>query len=360
MIFDLISSSIFDDHNNNNEEQPHIIKQTNQSFDTSSTLDSTTNDYTEEEANDDGDEENEQNNNSKQNQYQQMTMYISEKDYGLKVCNQWSNPPYNQFYVRGYDYLTSHKKVASGPYIFPSRGVEIFQCTDSSNLKNIGSNTNLFQGRLRDVPTLILNFQLTFGVLIFYYEIPERFLPYLKAGDRGNDGAATKSNEGEEDQEEHTKKFNQLQEQINQMSSPSDKAVCHFLMCDDDTYRTSKFKLIPKIENGPWIVKTTVPNTPAIIGNKLPVSYIYNNKGDNTNNNNNAPYLEIDLDIGSSATAHAILSLCISYASSLTIDLGFVIQGDDNTELPEQMLIGTRIHHIDPYAAPSYPHDSSL
>jgi hypothetical protein len=39
----------------------------------------------------------------------------------------------------------------------------------------------------------------------------------------------------------------------------------------------------------------------------------------------------------------------------LTIDLGFVVQGDTNDELPEQMLTAARLHGIDPLNASSLP-----
>jgi hypothetical protein len=37
-------------------------------------------------------------------------------------------------------------------------------------------------GHLREIPTFIINFRLPWGVLLFYNEIPERFLPFVKAG----------------------------------------------------------------------------------------------------------------------------------------------------------------------------------
>jgi hypothetical protein len=49
------------------------------------------------------------------------------------------------------------------------------------------------------------------------------------------------------------------------------------------------------------------------------------------------------------------LSVARSYTQSLTIDLGFVVQGNAADELPEQMLIGARLHGIDPLNAPQLP-----
>ena len=40
--------------------------------------------------------------------------------------NCWSEPVYNEFRVRGKDYLTDRLKVTSGPFLFPLRGVDMF------------------------------------------------------------------------------------------------------------------------------------------------------------------------------------------------------------------------------------------
>ena len=65
--------------------------------------------------------------------------------------------------------------------------------------------------------------------------------------------------------------------------------------------------------------------------------------------------MEADLDIVASSAARGILSVTRTYTQVLTIDLGFVVQGNTNDELPEQMLVGTRLHGIDPLTAPPYP-----
>merc|ERR1712076_203956 len=66
-------------------------------------------------------------------------------------------------------------------------------------------------------------------------------------------------------------------------------------------------------------------------------------------------YLEADLDIAASSAARGILSVARTYTQVLTLDLGFVVQGNTEDELPEQMLLGCRLHGVDPLSAPSYP-----
>lgn len=255
---------------------------------------------------------------------------------GVKVgsdeyYNCWSDPAHDLFSVRGKDYLSSwsREKVSSGPYMFQSRGVELFMCNDECP-QNIASNTKILNGHLREVPTFLINFRLPFGVFVLYYEIPERFISFLEA--RYEEGKASK----------HI---------IKKMSSmtPSERAICRFFM-GDDNHRNSTLKLIPRIVDGPWIVKRTVPSKPAIVGNKLPVSYYYHPQ-----QRNKHLCFEVDLDITSSSAARAILGVVQSYTKSLTIDLGFVIQGNTADELPEQMMAGTRLHQIDTTKAPSFP-----
>ena len=45
--------------------------------------------------------------------------------------------------------------------------------------------------------------------------------------------------------------------------------------------------------------------------------------------------------------AGKILSVVQGYAANLVIDLGFVAEGrEPNSELPEQLLAGLRLHHM--------------
>ena len=101
---------------------------------------------------------------------------------------------------------------------------------------------------------------------------------------------------------------------------------------------------------GPWVVKRVVGGKPAIVGNKLPITYTYQPP-----ENGLCEYLEADLDIVSSAAARNILAVVRSYTQVLTIDLGFVVQGNKEDELPEQMMMGLRLHGLDPLTAELLP-----
>jgi hypothetical protein len=117
----------------------------------------------------------------------------------------------------------------------------------------------------------------------------------------------------------------------------------------DDNYKNNRLKLIPNVSEGPWVVRNLVTGTPTIIGKKLPTTYKYVPKEGHLQD-----FLECNLDVGnSSKTAQKIVSVCRRYLASLTIDIGFVIEGTTEEELPEEMMGSIRIHQIDSLKAPA-------
>ncbi|CAN0860444.1 Protein ENHANCED DISEASE RESISTANCE 2-like [Linum grandiflorum] len=101
----------------------------------------------------------------------------------------------------------------------------------------------------------------------------------------------------------------------------------------DDAYRNQRFKIVNRIVKGPWIVRKTVGNYSAcLLGKALTCNY---HRGPN--------YLEIDVDIGSSAIATAILHLALGCVTSVTIDMGFVVEAQEEEELPERLLGAVRV-----------------
>jgi hypothetical protein len=100
-----------------------------------------------------------------------------------------------------------------------------------------------------------------------------------------------------------------------------------------DEYRNARFKIIPGIPDGGFIVRTTVGNKPALLGTKIDIKYY---KGDN--------FFEVEVDVGSSMVAIGILRVVAGYASSLDLELGFLIESQKEEELPERMIGGVRVH----------------
>jgi len=100
-------------------------------------------------------------------------------------------------------------------------------------------------------------------------------------------------------------------------------------------YRNERFKLIPSITLGPWVVKAAVGATPALLGRKVVQRYF---RGED--------YLEIDIHVGSSIIASQVVGLCRGYAKNMVNDVGIVIQGEHEGELPERMLAVGSLNRI--------------
>jgi hypothetical protein len=118
--------------------------------------------------------------------------------------------------------------------------------------------------------------------------------------------------------------------------TPFGRIARPFFFGNDDEFRNNRFKLIPKIAEGNMVVKMAVKDTPTLIGNKLHQHYF---KGDN--------YFELDIDVGSSSVARNLTALAIGYSKALIVDMGFCLQGNDENELPEVLLGGASVVHID-------------
>lgn len=241
--------------------------------------------------------------------------------------NCWSSPPSSNFLVRGPNYLHDKKKVPSDDFLFPTRGCDLF-LTDNPPM-NIGRHDGILNGKLREKPTFIINYRLPWGVFISYHEIPDKFIPFLrKRHGHSTDNTPLPSTEG---------------------MNAGEKAMCNFLLSDTDE-KNEVWKIVPVVVEGPWVVKKVVGGKPAIVGTKLPITYVYQppEKG-------LCEYLEADLDIVSSAAARNILAVVRSYTNVLTIDLGFVVQANTDQYLPEQMMLGLRLHGLDPLTAELLP-----
>lgn len=109
----------------------------------------------------------------------------------------------------------------------------------------------------------------------------------------------------------------------------------------DDGFRNSRLKLIANVVNGPWIVRKAVGEQAiCVIGRALSCKYRA------TEN-----YLKVDVDIGSSVVASAIVRLAFGYIAALTVDLAFLIESQTESELPEQVLGAVRFSGLNPSSA---------
>eukprot|EP00850_Spirogloea_muscicola_P014515 SM000105S13860 [mRNA] locus=s105:131278:138194:+ [translate_table: standard] len=112
----------------------------------------------------------------------------------------------------------------------------------------------------------------------------------------------------------------------------------------DDSFRNSRFKLIPAVPKGSWIVRQSVGSTPCLLGKAVDCTY-YRRPG----------YLEIDVNIGSSTVANGVLGLVFGYITNLVVDMAFLVQSNTHEELPERLIAAVRISKLQLQAAVSPP-----
>jgi len=104
----------------------------------------------------------------------------------------------------------------------------------------------------------------------------------------------------------------------------------------DDAFRNSRFKLIPSIVEGYWMVKRAVGTKACLLGRAVTCHYL---REDN--------FLEIDVDIGSSAVARGVVGLVLGYLTNVVVDLAILIEAKGEQELPEYLLGTVRINRIE-------------
>ncbi|KAI3446803.1 hypothetical protein Pfo_003468 [Paulownia fortunei] len=102
-----------------------------------------------------------------------------------------------------------------------------------------------------------------------------------------------------------------------------------------DMFRDSRFKLIPSIVEGYWMVKRAVGTKACLLGKAVTCKYL---RQDN--------FLEIDVDIGSSSVARGVIGLVLGYVTSIVVDLAIVIEAKEEAELPEYILGTVRLNRV--------------
>ncbi|KAL2338480.1 hypothetical protein Fmac_012926 [Flemingia macrophylla] len=111
-----------------------------------------------------------------------------------------------------------------------------------------------------------------------------------------------------------------------------------------DTFRDSRFKLIPSIVEGYWMVKRAVGTKACLLGKAVTCKYF---RQDN--------FFEIDVDIGSSSVARSVIGLVLGYVTCLVVDLAILIEAKEEAELPEYILGTVRLNRLKLESAVTFP-----
>nr|CCA24865.1 conserved hypothetical protein [Albugo laibachii Nc14]CCA24949.1 conserved hypothetical protein [Albugo laibachii Nc14] len=234
--------------------------------------------------------------------------------------------------VRGPDYLVDRRKIPSAPPAFHLVGLNLFESEEALEHYAAHPNSVIQQELARheqagtEMPfTFLINFMVPGNPrlsVILFYQSPSM-------------------------------------EELEPGTSPFADLMVAFIEGSEE-FRNERFKLIPSIAEGSFIVRQAVGTTPAIIGKKLrqPV-YVGQRplKSQSTGSNstiqsNHAThslplYLELDVDIASSAVANRVVGLVTGYTKKLIIDMGFVLEAREEEELPERLFGTCRLNYID-------------
>ncbi|KAH1067242.1 hypothetical protein J1N35_032229 [Gossypium stocksii] len=217
--------------------------------------------------------------------------------------NGWSSPPGDLFYLRSQSYLTKRQKCPAGNYLLSPIGMDWLK--SDSRLDNVLARPdNRVSNALRKAQSdgqsmksfiFAVNIQVPGKDLysaVFYFATEDPIPP---------------------------------------------GSLLYRFVNGDDAFRNQRLKMVNRIVEGPWIVKKAVGNYAAcLIGKALTCNYY---RGDN--------YLEIDVDVASSAVANAILHLALGCATSVVIDMGFVVEGQTEDELPEKLIGAVRVSKME-------------
>ncbi len=144
-----------------------------------------------------------------------------------------------------------------------------------------------------------------------------------------------------------------------------------------DEYRNARWKVIPGIPEGAWAVQKAFGNTPTLLATKLthtwhcstaPAIPDSTGKAQKTSSHDAAfggvgaegsssstaakvkatghasnasvygGYLEVDCDVASSTMASYLVNLLLANAKDVVVNLGFVVEAQEEDELPEHLL----------------------
>ena len=213
------------------------------------------------------------------------------------------------FRVRRPTYLRDRVKLPSAPAEFACRGVEV--CRTEKPERHISPHPAVLGGRLGDEDTSVVNFLLPFANFVSYFTIPplDTFPPIVAR-------------------------------------------VWTGFLRGDQQYRDARLKLLPVVEDGPWIVRKAVGagSTPALLGKVIPLQYYFTPPTEEKKGT-----YEVDVIISASRIATAILNVVKGHTKSLTIGFAFIIEAATEEELPETVLCSFQLHALHLEDCPELP-----
>ncbi len=241
----------------------------------------------------------------------------------------------NQFKVRGSNYLNDKLKVSAGPSVLRLVHASMYKSDEFVyHISSIGLCKRRLDEYIASTPEgkkapflFIVNVMVPGDPIVnivLWWALDQEMAEKMFMSDATKqmlEQYAAISSSGYERLDDKDKSVN-----IDSCSEADDSRVSKGLFPSRD-FRNERFKLIPNIVEGPFIVKKAVGNTPALLGKKLTQRYF-----------RGPYYVETDVDVSSSVVALNIVGLCRGYARQIVVDIGICLEGRAESELPEQMI----------------------
>ncbi|XP_006659442.2 protein ENHANCED DISEASE RESISTANCE 2 [Oryza brachyantha] len=213
--------------------------------------------------------------------------------------NSWSEPGGEKFMIRGKTYLTDYTKVVGGDPLLKLIAVDWFKADERFDSVALHPKSLVQSEAAKKIPFL----------LVINLQVPAK------------------------------PSYNLVMYYAAQRPVNKDSLLGRFID-GTDAFRDARFKLIPSIVDGYWMVKRAVGTKACLLGKAVTCNYL---RQDN--------FLEIDVDIGSSSVARSIIGLVLKYVTGLIVDLAILIEAKEERELPEYILGTVRLNHPNPDSA---------
>ncbi|CAD6245197.1 unnamed protein product [Miscanthus lutarioriparius] len=215
--------------------------------------------------------------------------------------NSWSAPGGEKFMIRGKTYLTDYTKVVGGDPLLKLLAVDWFKVNERFDSVALHPKSLVQSEAAKKIPF----------ILVINLQVPAK------------------------------PNYNLVMYYAAERPVNKDSLLGRFID-GTDAYRDARFKLIPSIVEGYWMVKRAVGTKACLLGKAVTCNYL---RQDN--------FLEIDVDIGSSSVARSIIGLVLGYVTSIVVDLAILIEAKEEKELPEYILGTVRLNRVNPDSAVS-------
>ena len=121
-------------------------------------------------------------------------------------------------------------------------------------------------------------------------------------------------------------------------AEPRGPALFDAFLVADDAWRRARFKMIPRVQEGPWLVRTAIGSRPVVPG-PAGIELAFHVDAARA-------AARVDLDCGSTAAARRIFGPIFGSAGRMVVDLAFLLQAESEAELPERVLGCGRLSRI--------------